>query len=335
MEIPKINYCPGTLAEGYSTFSQTALKRVFNGKKVSHFLPYDSPTANPETDELFQENRKNISISGVQDKFSVLLDKNKLRLVTGDEQGTHILKPIPSFGKRADQMPANEHLTMQIARQVFGIETAENALIFFKNGTPAYITKRFDIRENYSTQSEFMEKWAQEDFASLAQRTPQTHGEHYKYLGNYLEFFDLMRVYLPAYRLEAPKLLKLLIFNYLFSNGDAHLKNFSVIETPMGDYRLSPAYDLLNSRIHIEDNDFALDDGLLPKHLAQGKISAQFSKLAELSGISEKMSNDIMSTMLSKSDLVEKFVSASYLDESTKRNYWQSFKARLKQLEKD
>ena len=35
-------------------------------------------------------------------------------------------------------MPANEHLTMQIARQVYGIETAENALIFFNDGTPAY-----------------------------------------------------------------------------------------------------------------------------------------------------------------------------------------------------
>jgi serine/threonine-protein kinase HipA len=334
MEIPKINYCPGTLAEGFDSYSQTALKRVFNGKKVSYVLPYDSPTTNPETDELFQENRKNISISGVQEKFSVLLDKNKLRLVTGDEQGTHILKPIPSFGKRANQMPANEHLTMQIARQVFGIETAENALIFFKNGAPAYITKRFDFRENYSLQSGFMEKWAQEDFASLAQRTPQTHGEHYKYLGNYLELFELMRVYLPAYRLEASKLLKLLIFNYLFSNGDAHLKNFSVVETPMGDYRLSPAYDLLNSRIHIDDKDFALDDGLLPRNLTQGKISSQFFKLAELAGISEKIGNGIMSTLLSKSDLVEKFVSASYLDESTKRNYWQSYLGRLKQLEK-
>jgi serine/threonine-protein kinase HipA len=42
-------------------------------------------------------------------------------------------------------MPANEHLTMQIARQVYGIETAENALIFFKNGAQAYITRRFDV----------------------------------------------------------------------------------------------------------------------------------------------------------------------------------------------
>lgn len=334
MEIQQIIYCPGTLAEGFETYSRSALKRVFNGKKVHHILPYDSPSSNPETDELFQENRRNISISGVQEKFSVLLDKNKLRFISGNEQGTHILKPIPSAGKRADQMPANEHLTMQIARQVFGIETAENALIFFKNGAPAYITKRFDVREVNSLQSGISEKWAQEDFASLAQRTPQTHGEQYKYLGNYFELFELMQRYLPAYRLEAPKLLRLLIFNYLFSNGDAHLKNFSLLETPMGDYRLSPAYDLLNSRIHINDDDFALDDGLLPKHPAQGKISAQFSKLADLAGISEKMSNSIMSAMLSKSDLVEKFVSASFLDQPTKRNYWQSYQERLKQLEK-
>ena len=147
-------------------------------------------------------------------------------------------------------MPANEHLTMQIARQIFKIETAENALIFFADGTPAYITKRFDINLDGT-------KNAQDDFASLAGKTPQTHGEHYKYSGNYLDLFELMKYYLPAYRSESPKLLKLILFNYLFSNGDAHLKNFSITETDLGDYRLSPAYDLLNSRIHVDDIDFA------------------------------------------------------------------------------
>ena len=39
----------------------------------------------------------------------------------------------------------------------------------------------------------------------------------------------------------------------------------------MRDYRLSPAYELLNSRIHIDDKEFVLDDGLLPENLAQGK----------------------------------------------------------------
>lgn len=327
MSLPVIKYCPGTLAEGFDTYSATCLKRVFQGKKVYHVLPYDSPASNPETDELFEQNRKRISISGVQEKFSVILEKNKLRLSNEGERGNYILKPIPGVGKKPDQMPANEHLTMQIARQVYGIETAENALIFFKNGAMAYITRRFDIKEDRT-------KWAQEDFASLAGRTPQTHGEHYKYLGNYLELFRLMESHLPVYKLESLKLLKILVFNYLFSNGDAHFKNFSLLETPMGDYRLSPAYDLLNSRIHIDDKDFALDDGLLPGNLAQGNIRRQFSILAENAGINEKIFNDILSLMLSKSNLVEKMVSVSFLNDTTKKTYWQSYQGRLKQLMK-
>jgi serine/threonine-protein kinase HipA len=76
-----------------------------------------------------------------------------------------------------------------------------------------------------------------------------------------------MKKYLPIYGLESPRLFKLIMFNYLFSNGDARFKNFSIIETGMGDFRLSPAYDLLNSRLHVNDSDFALEDGLLPPQL--------------------------------------------------------------------
>jgi len=328
MSHPEIKNCPGTLAEGYNTYSKTCLNRVFQGKKVHHILPYESPASNTETDKLFEENRKRISISGVQEKFSVLLEKNKLRLINEGEQGLYILKPIPGSGKKKDQMPANEHLTMQIARQVYGIETAENALIFFKDGAPAYLTKRFDL----STDGQ---KLAQEDFASLANRTPQTHGEHYKYLGNYLEMFHLLKKMVPAYRLEAFKLLKILMFNYLFSNGDAHFKNFSLIETPMGDFKLSPAYDLLNSRIHIEDKDFALDDGLLPASLTQGKLRDQFEVLSEKAEIDKGFFSNILNDMLSHSQAVEKLVFSSFLDDSTKRNYWQSYQHRLKQLAKE
>jgi serine/threonine-protein kinase HipA len=326
MSLPEIKYCPGTLAEGFNTYSRTCLNRVFHGKTVYHVLPY-SPASDPETVELFEQNRKHMSVSGVQEKYAVLLEKNKLRLVNEGERGTFILKPIPGIGKKPGQMPANEHLTMQIARQVYGIETAENALIFFKNGAPAYITRRFDVKEDGT-------KLAQDDFASLAGRTPQTHGEHYKYLGNYFELFQLMQTHLSTYKIEAPKLLKILLFNYLFSNGDAHFKNFSLLETPMGDYRLSPAYDILNSRIHIEDKDFALDDGLLPRSLAQGKARTQFAKLAEKAEISKKIFNDMMTLMLSKSHVVDKMVAASFLDDETKRNYWQSYQWRLKRLAK-
>lgn len=328
MNAQELTNCPGTLANGFSTYSRTCLKRMFQGKAVSHVLPYDSPLGNSASDHQFEQNRKRISISGVQEKFSVLLDKNKLRLTNEGEQGTYILKPIPQFGKKSDQMPANEHVTMQMARQVFGIETAENALIFFRDGTPAYITKRFDVRDDGT-------KLSQEDFASIAGRTPQTHGEHYKYAGNYLELFELMKKHLATYKIEAPKLMRILIFNYLFSNGDAHFKNFSILETPMGDFRLSPAYDLLNSRIHIDDNDFALEDGLLPRNLSTGNIRSQFSILAQHAEINEKLFDNMLTMMVSKSDKVEALLNASFLNEPSKRNYWQAYNSRLKKLLKE
>jgi len=327
MSFPIIEYCPGTLTKGYNTYSTTCLRRMFNGRKVNHILPYDSPTGNGTTEDLFLENKIRISISGVQEKFSVLLEKNKLRLIDEGERGRYILKPIPNVGKKLDQMPANEHLTMQIARQIFNIETVENALIFFKNSEPAYLTKRFDVKEDGA-------KLAKEDFASLAGRTPQTHGENYKYLGNYLEMFELMKKFLPAYKLEAPKLFSLIVFNYLFSNGDAHFKNFSLIETPLGDYRLSPAYDLLNTRIHIEDSDFALDDGLLPKNLAKGNVWIQLNLLAEKAALSKVQKDGIFENLLSKKEEVEYLINSSYLNERTKRNYTQAYETRLKKIKK-
>ena len=327
MSLPVINYCPGTLAPGFITYSRACLKRVFDGHQVNHLLPYDSPALDIVSENSILKVKTHASISGVQVKFSVLMEKNKLRLASEGEKGTYILKPIPRNEKNADQMPANEHLTMQIARQIFGIETAENALIFFSNGEPAYITKRFDVQSDGS-------KWAQDDFASLAGRTPQTHGVNYKYLGNYLELFELMQQFLPAYKSEAPKLYRLLLFNYLFSNGDAHLKNFSIIETPMGDYRLSPAYDLLNSRIHIMDNDFALEEGLLPPRFAQGKIRQQFQLLAKKAGITDKLSDNILASVTANSEMVESLIFASYLNDTTKRNYLQTYQAKLKRLTK-
>jgi serine/threonine-protein kinase HipA len=327
MIIQKNINCPGTLSEGHETYSKTALNRVFNGKKVSHILPYDAPNFDEETNEIFVDNRKRLSISGVQEKFSVLLEKNKLRLIKEGEKGNYILKPIPGAGKNADQMPANEHLTMQIARQVFGIETAENALVFFKNGAPAFITKRFDVSDDGS-------KLAQEDFASLAGLTPQTHGENYKYKGHYAQLFTLLKKYVPAYPIEALKLFKLILFNYLMSNGDAHYKNFSLIETSFGDFKLSPAYDLLNSRIHINDKDFALSEGLLSPQETEGKIKEQFILLGEKAGIPRSQVDLIIELLTSKVEEVQNLIQHSYLSEQFKRNYEQAYLTRLNKLKR-
>lgn len=320
----ELNNCPGSLKENFTTYSPVVLKKMFNGKKVSPFLNYSTPT-NRKDQSRFNQNQTHISISGFQEKYSFILDGNALRLTNENESGQYILKPISDLPKNSEFAPANEQLTMQIAKQIFKIETAENALVFFKDGSPAYITKRFDYNANG-------EKLAVEDFASLLGKSPATDGEQYKYEGNYLELFDALKKYVPAWKVEAPKLFTLIVFNYLFSNGDAHLKNFSLIETQQGDFKLSPAYDLLNTKIHIEDADFALKDGLLPKSISKGKIIDQLFLLGENAEMTEKSIIKVIQNLSSKEDQVVDLIGKSYLSEKLKRNYLQSYQRRLKKL---
>ncbi len=204
----ELKNCPGSLKENFSTYSSSVLKKMFDGRKVNPILNYTSP-ADRKDKSSFNQNQTHISISGFQEKYSLILDGNELRLTNENESGQYILKPISDLPKNSEFAPANEHLTMQIAKQIFKIETAENALIFFKDGSPAYITKRFDYDANG-------EKLAVEDFASLLQKSPATDGEQYKYEGSYLELFDALKKYVPAWKVETPKLFTLIIFNYLF-----------------------------------------------------------------------------------------------------------------------
>jgi serine/threonine-protein kinase HipA len=332
MNSHELNICPGTLTEGFSTYSPGCLRNLFNGRKVHHILPYDQPTQNENVAELFMENRKHISISGVQEKLSFLLEKNMLRLTQKGEQGTYIFKPIPRDLKKVDQVPANEHLTMQIAKQVYGLNTAENALIFFRNGTPAYITKRFDAKEDGS-------KWGIEDFATLAGKTKDIAGPNFKYEYSYEEAGMLIRKYVSAWRVEIEKYFSLVLFNFLFSNGDAHLKNFSLRESTKGDYLLSPAYDLINTRLHVDDTDFALDKGLFADNFKSEKYKIRnhpnktdFEEFAKRIGVSENRTEKLMRPYLEKQPLMETLISRSFLSQANKRGYLMMYQTKRNYL---
>ena len=332
MSLPEIKYCPGTLAEGFTTYSPTCLKRLFNGRKVSHLLPYDAPNVSDEDAEKFQQNRKRLSISGVQEKASLLLEKNRLRLTEEGEQGTYILKPIPRDLRRIDQVPANEHLTMQIARQVFGIHTAENALIFFKNGDPAYITKRFDVTENGK-------KIGKEDFATLAGKTAESAGPHFKYEYSYEEMAELVQKYIPAAVVELEKLFSLILFNYLICNGDAHLKNYGVLETRQGDYILSPAYDLINTTLHVDDTAMALDGGLFKDEYSTESFEANafyayddFYEFGLKIGLVKSRVVKILNKFRANHESIQSLTDRSFLNEEMKKAYMNSYLNKLKAL---
>ena len=91
----EIEYCPGLLIKGHSGYSPLFLRRMFSGRKVSPVLPYNAPEMDEEDQKKFMQNRKRISISGMQEKYSVLLEKNSLRLTAEWELGSYILKPKP------------------------------------------------------------------------------------------------------------------------------------------------------------------------------------------------------------------------------------------------
>ena len=327
-----VDRCPSTLKKGFAAYSPAALKKVFFGKKVSHVLPFMPPEKDEHVRELFMANRTRISISGVQKKLSLFLMRNKLTLTEPTEHGLYILKPIPDELKRADQAPANEHLTMQLAEQAFKIQTAANALIFFEDGQPAYITKRFD-RTLAGTKS------GVEDFATLARKTKQTDGEDFKYEASYEDLFNMLKEHVGAWRIESQRLFRLILFNYIFSNGDAHLKNFSLLETLSGDYLLSPAYDLICSRLHVNDPDLALKNGLFGDDFMTGSFAANgyyayddFLHLGVRAGLPEKVVKQEIQLFLTSERQVRELVEHSFLQEEMKDQYFKLFKEKLRRM---
>lgn len=315
-----LTVCPSTLAEGYSTYSKPALKNLFQSKAVSHLL--DFVWEHDDDADILAENYRNLSISGAQEKLSALIENGKIRLAQSGEQGTHILKPSPRepFQYRK-QIPANEHLTMQIAQRVYGIHTAANGLALSKDGQWIYVTRRFDILPDGR-------KLQQEDFCSLVGRTEEIDGNDFKYEGSYEDIALCIRKYISAWPVAMEQFFRLVVFNYIYGNGDAHLKNFSVLQLE-DEFVLAPAYDLLNTQVHIEGADFALSKGLSPKLKKSDTYDrthhpcyTDFLEFAHLIGLNAKRAIHILDSFLELPPEVDSLIARSLLfDEKTKRLY--------------
>ena len=122
----------------------------------------------------------------------------------------------------------------------------------------------------------------------------------------------LIQKFVPAWRIEMEKFYSLVLFNFLISNGDAHLKNFALLESSTSDYLLSPAYDLINTRIHVDDSDFALNKGLFTDGFRSdvqkktGHLSfADFMEFGKRIGITESRIMKISAPFLEKQSMIE------------------------------
>ena len=325
----ELKHCPSTLKEGFSTYSPEACRKLFGGKQVSHILDFDSPNNNSADSTDYAEHIGRISLSGVQPKGSLVLRDGSLMKPKEGERGEYILKPAPESYALLERKycPANEHLTMQMAAQAYGIETAANALCFFRNGEAAYITKRFDVAPDGS-------KYSQEDFASLAGLTKANGGTNYKYgVLSYEDCADIIRRYVRAAQVDLLRFFRVVLFNYITLNDDAHLKNFSLIDRGNGDYRLAPAYDLINTSLHLRTPQiFALEKGLFKEGMKMTDIHTvdrnDFEEFGRRIGLPDRMVKREISTFAEESPIALGLIERSFLSEELKKSYRQSYQYR-------
>lgn len=327
----ELSICPSTLQTGYNTYSPTARKALFDGHAVSHIFSEPSPDTDTEKADEAVKTVGRISLSGAQPKFSIMVDNDKLRYIREVEQGTFILKPRPTGYQiiNKDFCAANEHVTMQIASQVYGIETAANALCFFDDGTPAYITRRFDVHSKG--------KYKQEDFAALLGYTKDNAGPNYKYdKASYEECAELIHRHVKAALIDIRKFFRIILFNFITLNDDAHLKNFSLIERG-GEYRLSPAYDLINTSLQLRNpNIFALDKGLFKEGMTFSDTRticrSDFEEFGRRIGLPPKVIKQDIDMFTAEQPLAKELISRSFLSQTLQNQYWMSFEYRRKIL---
>jgi serine/threonine-protein kinase HipA len=177
------------------------------------------------------------TLSGVQKKLlAYQADGEYLPSVEASDPATHIAK----FNR--EDLPTvvqNEHLSLSLAREVLGENEVTKANLGTLRGIDGIVllVERFDRNGD--------ERLRLEDFAQILNR-PRGRTFDGKYEGSYEEAAEVVSRHSARGRIDLDRLYRLIVFNLVLGNADAHLKNFSLLERPEG-LRLSPAYDLINT----------------------------------------------------------------------------------------
>lgn len=254
-----------------------------------------------------------MSISGVQKKLSLKLDSKANQLIIAPSGGEYILKPQL---EQWSQVPQNEALSMQLA-SIYEIPTPPFCLIDLKDGSKAYLIKRFD-RENNN-------KLAMEDFSQLLGIS----SEH-KYDGSYEQIAKGIQQYSAAPGLDKIIFFRILVFNFLICNSDAHYKNFSLINYGHG-YRLSPAYDLLNTKLIIPSDK---DDVALAFNGKRTKLRPKdFAEFADRLELPPKVIAKELGRIVETRDIFLSTIEQSELSEAFKKKFANLYLERLRRMQ--
>nr|WP_136249621.1 type II toxin-antitoxin system HipA family toxin [Ningiella ruwaisensis] len=202
-----------------------------------------------DKDALHKKGRENkFSLAGVQMKFSMKEKDGRYNLSKDDVLGDWIIK-TPSTKHKF--VPLNEYTAMSLAA-LAGVDIPEIKLvdldkldnlpqINLPDEKQAFAIKRFDRNDNLRIHME--------DFAQIFVKYP-----HEKYTAaNYESIGKVIYNFSGDGLTDAQQFARRLLVNILLANGDAHLKNWSLLYPDKVTPRLSPAYDIVTTNVYIQN----------------------------------------------------------------------------------
>ena len=250
------------------------------------------------------------SLAGVGLKFSMLQEGDRLTIPASGEDGDWIVKlPDPIYR----DVPRNEFAMMTLARAV-GIDVPEVRLVprdeiewlpdraWSSGEALAYAVKRFDRGPD-------RRRFHIEDLAQVRGFYPEK-----KYDGTFETVGSL--IYRRKNVVCVQEFARRLAFSILIGNGDAHLKNWSLIYRDGRNATLAPAYDLVATFVYRRDIDgpeeIALKFGGV-KRLDRVSIEA-FIRLEQRLGVKVELGDlvrEVVEGVLSKWPIAEENLAES------------------------
>jgi serine/threonine-protein kinase HipA len=215
------------------------------------------------------------------------------------------------------ELPQNEDLTMRLAATA-QIEVPQHGLIYARDGSLTYFTRRFD-RVGWK-------RIPLEDFAQLSGATRET-----KYESSMEKVAAIIDEFCTFPAIERKKLFQRTLFSFLTGNEDMHLKNFSLITRENGRIDLSPAYDLVNSTIVMKaKEEMALPIKGKRASLTRNDLFDYFAR--ERLQLNDRVVSDVTNQFKIAFALWDKIVDVSFLSPEASAAYAALIKERRRRL---
>jgi serine/threonine-protein kinase HipA len=257
-----------------------------------------------------------MSLSGVQIKASIVLNREKGIVEIARGGGTHILKPSPAEYPGLAEI---ENLCMDMA-EALGMQVPPHGLLPMADGAMAYVVKRFDRLPDGS-------KIHKEDMAQLLS-LPTTA----KYEASLEKVGKALRRYSSRPFLDLADFFERVVFSFIIGNGDMHLKNWAILtsrEDKKPFIRLAPCYDFVASRLYIHNED---ETALTLRGRRNRLTRTDFESLASALQIDPRAAGKMINRLIDAKERLLDLVNAAGFPQERRQAFGDLISARTERL---